>query len=734
MSNHNATGVLKRIFDEIDDSFSPSSSKMKKHFHKMIENDKNNNKIKNVHYIKDTKEAIDNYYKNKNVLKQYINIEKENNYYFNIMDNNKTNLVWHEYIGDNISKIKDHSAVKKYAGSYLRSYKSLLDDESLSLFKVLMDKDLEREDLSKKLSKIAAYDTEDLNKALLKIVEEVSLSANSIIKRIEEEDLNATVLENKNNILTVMIGDYDASEKLGSSQWCISYNESNYEGYLDSTKDEYDRMTERYEDNDERYRIVDDALEENVLPGNHVFVWDFNKTENDPNYKIAFTVSSAGDVVAAHDQDDECILENFDNRTIHSEECSYIAQDGYNYFMDRYKSEGLDNWYHIYAKPFDVISNVAYPLSFYKHITENLDITSIEPEDNGFLLPEELLTKTLDDHKLFNFRKVEDVLEDVLWFSEFIADFKKLAPIDVEPDEDGYFYPGEDGSFPFMCYFDDAQEVLKKGEFFEMIKSIPTSSAHLFFKKEDNRKRIISALEEDIKTVKNKDIIDILNTNRVLTFHNSYKKEEDKFDFLSKNSDIFGLSNDEKTYSIMASLKKDEEIEKFKENHICNEIKTGRLHPNHILRNIHRINDCSLPKILNEVSKLNKSGVEFNLTALEIMEMSKSKDFISNIDEKTAILIKKSIGQDQSTFGTFKSKGNNNKIFFEDFSFGEKMNSLYRVGIIDEESFLNNFKKGELCFGDKDSFPKNDFKSLEDYIFSGDCVHIKKKKQLKLKL
>lgn len=732
MSNHNATGILKRIFDEIEERFSPSSSKMKKHFHKMIENDKKNNKIKNVHYIQDIKDVIDSYYKNKNVLKQYVNIDKGNNNYFNIMDDNKTNLAWHEYVGDSISKLKEHSAVKKYAGSYLRSYKSLLNDESLSLFKVLMDKDLEREDLSKKLSKIAAYDTEDLNKALSKIVEDVSLSADSIINKINDEDLNATVLENENNTLTVMIGDYDASEKLGSSQWCISYNQSNYETYLDSTKDEYDSMPERYE-NDDRYRIVDDALNENVLPGNHVFVWDFSKAETDPNFKIAFTVSSAGDVVAAHDQEDECILEDFDNRTIYSEECAYIAQDGYDYFMKRYKDEDLDNWDHIYAKPFDVISNVAYPLSFYRHITDNLDRTDIEPYDDGFLLPEELLTKTLDDHKLFKFRKTEDVLEDVLWLSEFISEFKKWEPEEVEPDEDGYFNHGEIESIPFMCYFDDAQEVLKKGEFFEMIKTIPASSAYLLFKKDDNKKRIISALENDIKTIKNKDIMDILKTNRMLTFHNSYKKEEDKFNFLSQNSDIFDLSNDEKTYSIMASLKKDDEMGNLKEEYICNEIKKGNLHPNHILRNINRIHEDSLPIILNEVSQLNKSGMEFNLTAVEIMEMSKSQEFINNIDEKTVILIKKSIGVDKSTFGKFTSKGNNNKIFFEDYSFGQKMNSLYRVGIIDEKSFMNNFDKGELCFGDQASFPKDEFKSLEEYIFSGDCVHLKKKKQLKLK-
>jgi hypothetical protein len=728
MLNQPKDKVLSLIYGEIEDLFGSSSTKLKKHFHKMIEIDYNNRKIKSVIYLNDTKLAIDSYYKNKNLLKQYINIDKESDYHFDIMSNNDSNLEWHEYVLDNIIKLKEYSKLKKYANSFVRSYKDLLNDKSLELFRVIMKKEIDREEISLNLSKIAALDTDGLNSALQKVVEQGKITKKSILDKIDDLDLNATVINSTEKKVVVVIGDYEASKALGTSQWCISYNESNYESYLIPDDDMFEVQAAEYSE-------IMDSVNEIVLEGQHVFVWDLERDETDDMSQYAFTVCSAGTIVAAHDKNDEDILEKFSDRSIHSDACSEVASICHDVFMNKYtEDDQLSNWDHIYHQPFDIISNVSYPLSFYRKIAEKLYLSEVDMLDNGIMLPKELLTKTIEDHKFLGFMKDQDVIDDIIWLSGFAKEFKKYEPTENDPDDGSFYTEDEQDLYPYASSFNSGKSVLIKAGFFELLKKLPESSQYLILKKKDNNEIIKEILRDQIIEIDHSGVLKQLNTNDELYFNSRFRKMDNELlNFMSKNYELFEISNKERLYVTLSSLVSGEDINGSL-NYIKESIKSGDLHVNHILNNIDSIKEDYIPELTVLLSEIDFTFNDLNLNALKIMKMSKSPAFIDNVSEKLATKIKKSMKNDSTRFGIFSSFESHGKVLFPKYDFADKMQVLYKKGVIDKESFSMFFDKSKLCFGDRAGYPKDDFKSIEDYIFSGKKSVTKKPQKNKQKI
>lgn len=722
MQDHN--DLLTEIGDYVH------SSKLREHFKKMVKLDIERGHFKSdqsIAYKALIKAAIDSYYENKNTLKNYIN--KEHSQYFDIMNDNPSDLPWHEYVTDNIVRIDEYSKNRKYARSFVKSYKNLLNDNIIKAFGVIKEKNINRKIIQEKLSKIAAYTSEALEDAVEKIIEENSMSSQYIIDKIKDENLNAQVISNSANSTTVLIKDYEASKALGSSQWCISYNENLYDEYISKVSDKYEDAYERYNES-EKYDVVHDEPSNYIdNSGAYIFVWDWTKSESDPMSKIGIAVSAAGDIVAAHDKEDEDILKEFDNRTIYSEECSIIAKENFDILIKKDKTPIICD--SIYESPFDVIANVAYPISFYRKMAKKNDIEELIVYDEGVLLPEELLTKTIEDHKIFNFRKDEEVLDDIIWFANFIEEFQKKEPnyeAAEELDDGCGFYSKEElGIYDYFCYFNNKLDVIDNSNFLNLLGNIDSANKFLLIKKMQD-----TGIVDDMVSYiygDEREIIEKLENSKV-SFNNYQYIKEDKNTynkFLSDNYKILNLSEYKRLYSSIYVLNNSGEVLEENLNFIAEKLMNKTIHPSNIIKNISKIKDEYIPKIVETLNNLDFENTIIELNAQDLMRLAKSEYFVKNVNENLANALRKYQGHDLSTFGKFDSFEYGKEIRFKDYTFADKMKSLYKSGILDKEAFNNNFNTGDLCFGDKDNYPRAEFSSINEYIFSEKPKYMEKK-------
>ena len=157
----------------------------------------------------------------------------ENRYEYTKL-NKKNYLIW-EYLYENVTK----KEIQKYIGKKIAKYKNKKDFE-YDLIKFLNIKS-------------------DFNIKKIK-------------EKIRENNLNINIELDKNNLLILKIKDFNASKILGSSSWCISTYESDFNSYTRGNNEQY-------------------------------FLFDFNKRSDDIKSMIGFTVND-GDVINAHYKND----------------------------------------------------------------------------------------------------------------------------------------------------------------------------------------------------------------------------------------------------------------------------------------------------------------------------------------------------------------------------------------------------------------------------------------------
>lgn len=208
---------------------------------------------------------------------------------------NLSNFSTIEKAEDHMHNLIKENEKKKYINSFLSNkYKHLLDESNTNLFGELQEKELDRKIIENGLNKIASFKTpNDLNKALSNILNSVNNnSLEKMRKKIEETNGARVVFENKiQEVLIAEIEFYPASQKLGSSSWCISYSSNYFNSYV----------------------RPHDGLNKN----RQLFIYDF-KAENNNKSLIGATLTKSFGRRNAHFKNDsvcnELYLKNLFNR------------------------------------------------------------------------------------------------------------------------------------------------------------------------------------------------------------------------------------------------------------------------------------------------------------------------------------------------------------------------------------------------------------------------------------
>lgn len=380
-------------------------------------------------YLHNIINFINIYYKDHLLFKNYSNLDKNNQYYFNIMNFQCNTSDLSEKLFDNYYKIKEHSNILKFSKSFLRSYKHLLNDTSFELFRELYKQKISRDEISNGLRKIASFkDSNYLINALNKIIDNNRLTSDSILKKCNNENLSIENIYNKDNILVLRINDFKASKSLGSSQWCISYDEDLFYSYLES---------EHFKDNNNH--------------GSHYFVWDFNRPYHDTLRQVGITLDFGQNIIASHDINDNSI----NIKDIFNNDFINILKDDYNNnVFDIYADFSSTDYATLLSDTKDYSDSLPYPLYILENST-NTDNLIFDTNENYFNISKYIVKKTIDDHFKYNLISNKEVFNSIISFSETISELIK----NNDPDT-------------FFCDYNNQFDVFNS-DVFTFLNSIP---------------------------------------------------------------------------------------------------------------------------------------------------------------------------------------------------------------------------------------------------------------------
>lgn len=261
ISNSESKEYIKEIFKSCIDL------KLKKHpyvakvFKSLLEND-----LTTMSYAIS---AMNNYTTNENILKASG---------FDIMDKDLTTF---ERLDDKINECVLNHNIKQYAHSISSNkYKHLYDEDSYLLIRELYDLNIETSVLQDLIGKkMAAFKSSDeFNTGLTKLLNTFTNFSPELIE--EKAKLNnIKIVSNENNIMILEIKNFEQSQNIGSSSWCISRDRIYFDSYTSYNANQY-------------------------------FIYDFNKKSTDIESMIGLTLTSSGDYHAAHKKNDNNIRES----------------------------------------------------------------------------------------------------------------------------------------------------------------------------------------------------------------------------------------------------------------------------------------------------------------------------------------------------------------------------------------------------------------------------------------
>jgi len=195
-----------------------------------------NEKIKRPYYFKhindfnltykEAKNILEINEKYSNLIKNKSKLKKDDPQYFNMLE-----MASFESMYDGLIKMIEKSELDKYVKRFIGSYKNLLNEESLDIFKEIKRLKIDEKKIRYNLSKISIMDdSESLNSALNKVLQNTN-SFDFVKMSIEKDDLNAPVIYESERFLVVAMLDYKSSQKLSSTTWCISSSKSYFNQY-----------------------------------------------------------------------------------------------------------------------------------------------------------------------------------------------------------------------------------------------------------------------------------------------------------------------------------------------------------------------------------------------------------------------------------------------------------------------------------------------------------------------
>lgn len=613
-----------------------------------------------------------------------------------------------EEMEDGTLKIIHNNKVKKYAHSFLRSYKNLMNEESYNLFDSIMDKELDRSFVQNEIRKIASFkDSNDLNRALTKIVQSEH-TVDYILNKIDVNKLDAEVLYQSDDALVLEIMDFEASEFLGSNQWCISTQENYFEEYLFKHNEE---LGDSYQ--------IDETT---IVKGRQLFIFDFKKEPSDPLFMAGITVSANGTIVAAHDKNDNDIFEEV-KHSIHENSYNTINGEllflkGENLFsfdlekmietipfdMKEAKKEILSeigNPEGIFEKEGAVFYNTINPLHVFLSINDEYSKNDQELFYESFEVlnfNSRLITKSISDYYRFKSIDAKTMVEDLLKAYVLVDKLENYEKSLEQPDEDEeYFDMGE----PEM-QIDigiKADTILRDHAVNIIFNQLDDLEKTIIFK--DNKELIMDVFNSYVVKLEFDNSLPHL-ANSSGTIPRSFKSALSAFsshlihhiDGLDNKSQSLQQTRDILVFEhcIQNPNPKQDIIEDFMDL-----IKNNKIHTNKIFGNIEKFSDNFKTEFANFINK-NPNYIE-SINNKILQPFSCDNDFLNKLDKKTCEHFNKSIKSNKINFGNL----NDEERFFKagEFSFSQRMKDLKDKGIIDDDIISRHYNDTVVAFGNK---------------------------------
>lgn len=184
-----------------------------------------------------------------------------------------------ENIEDIIQKrLFNHRYKSLINNSISKKYKYLINDDSRLLFRLLINNNISIKEIKKEfIFKIAKYDNPDnFYYSLKKYYEsKVDFSYDIILKKIKDNNVKHSLGD---NTILAEIETFEQSQILGSSSWCISYDQYYFKQY----KKKLNRI---------------------------YFLFDFNVIKETQYTMIGVTIDSFGKIIFSYDKEDNCAME-----------------------------------------------------------------------------------------------------------------------------------------------------------------------------------------------------------------------------------------------------------------------------------------------------------------------------------------------------------------------------------------------------------------------------------------
>jgi hypothetical protein len=423
-----------------------------------------------------------------------------------------------EEIYDGFQKITNYDDVLKYSKSFLRSYKDLcvstqtnpkgesfpvIDEESFRLFQLIKELGLPRAEIAQQLSKVASYDnTEALNTALKQITQSHQLNRDMILKQIESENHKVRILHDDDKIFAIALteGDFEASQSLGSSQWCISTSEDYFNEYLNTIDDDF--------------KSYDNAAEESDVAGTHVFVWNFEHNAEHPSAQIAFTVAASGSITAAHDKNDDDILNKLEDildldtlMALRSKAC--LSQPAIFYGAINHSSPE-----NILEESNILVSHCKYPLKDMYEFCQHYDFAEMLSDAQQVYLLQNILSETFSRYETLHNDdySAADLVKHGLWLEKLVqTHFAPQEDYDYDDDDndgDHYHTMKEEDDKEVTCEI-DPNDVVNNKVFQSAFLALSAIQRTVTFKQHEET--LVNVCKQEAISFDNRGIFDRLN-------------------------------------------------------------------------------------------------------------------------------------------------------------------------------------------------------------------------------
>jgi Txe/YoeB family toxin of Txe-Axe toxin-antitoxin module len=641
------------------------------------------------------------YMRHKQLFKQAYN-SNETKFHFRPLETSSL-----ESLQDGISRVIHNNEVKKYAHSFLRSYKNLMDEGSYNLFDSIMEKDLDRSFVQNEIRKVASFkNSEDLNNVLTKITQSEH-SVDYILNKINENNLDIDILHQSEKSLVINVNDFEASQSLGSGQWCISTQENYFEEYL------YNHNAEL----GDNYNI-DEAT---VVKGYQLFIFDFEKEASDPLFMVGATISANGTIVAAHDKNDENIFDEVKHilqensyNTINNQLMFIKGKSIFSFDLEEVvqkipfdrkhaKEEILSDIYtpeSIFEKEGAIFYNTINPLNMFLEINEE---NSKKGQELFLELTENinfnssLIKKSIEDYFRFKTIDSKTMVEDILNAYTLVSKLEEYEKNYQEVDEDEEYDMSEsDIEFNIEIRSDS---ILTDHAVRVIFNDLSDLEKTIIFK--ENKELMMDVLNDFVIKLEHGNSLKSLE-NSSGTIPRSFKSALNSFsthlinhiDSLEKKTDTIKNVRD---ILVFEHCIKNENPKKEILKDFIKLVEDGKIHANKVFGNIEQFSK-SFKDYFSQFINDNNNVIS-GITNKILQPLSCDRDFIESLNEKTCVKLNESIKSNKINFGNL----NDEERFFKsgEFSFAERMKKLKDKGIVDDDIINTHYNSSQVAFGNK---------------------------------